>query len=76
MSLSLKLGTTRNAMYRPTANELKILIALKEVGEAESMRVGSKIGMGASMADYLCRYLATLVKGRSTRKEYEFGRAL
>ena len=44
-------------MYKPTANELEILLALKEVGEAEPIRLGSKIGMGASMADYLCRYL-------------------
>lgn len=46
-------------MYRPTAKELKILLALKEVGEAEPMRLGSKIGMGSAMADYLCRYLTT-----------------
>ena len=58
-------------MYRPTANELKILIALKEVGEAEPMRLGSKIGMGSSMADYLCRYLATHgLLQKSTRKTY------
>jgi len=44
-------------MYKPTANELKILLALKEVGEAEPMRLGSKIGTGSEMADYLCRYL-------------------
>ena len=59
-------------MYRPTANELKILIALKEVGKAEPMRVGSKIGMGSSMADYLCRYLTTHgLLQKSGRKTYK-----
>ena len=59
-------------MYRPTANELKILLALKEVVEAEPMRVGSKIGMGSSMADYLCRYLTThSLLRKSGRKRYE-----
>ena len=63
-------------MYRPTANELKILIALKEVGEAEPMRLGSKIGMGSSMADYLCRYLTTHgLLQKSGRKRYKLAPA-
>ena len=46
-------------MYRPTANELKVLKALKELGEGDGRVVGSKIGTGSEMADYLCRYLTT-----------------
>jgi len=46
-------------MYRPTANEVKVLKALRELGEADGRTVGSKIGMGSEMADYLCRYLIT-----------------
>jgi|GEM_PF-2212918 len=59
-------------MYRPTANELKIMLALKEVEEAGLMRVSSKIGMGSSMADYLCRYLTTHgFLQKSGRKTYK-----
>ncbi len=46
-------------MYRPTALELKVLRALRELGEADGRAVASKIGMGSEMADYLCRYLIT-----------------
>jgi len=46
-------------MYRPTANELKVLKALRELGEGDGRVVGSKIGTGSEMADYLCRYLTT-----------------
>ena len=46
-------------MYRPTANELKVLKALRELGEADGAAVGAKIYMGSAMADYLCRYLTT-----------------
>ena len=63
-------------MYRPTANELKILLTLKEIGEAEPMRVGSRIGMGSSMTDYLCRYLT--IHGllqKSGRKTYKLAPA-
>ena len=63
-------------MYRPTANELRVLIAFREVGEAEPMRVGSKIGMGSSMADYLCRYLTTHdLLQKSGRKRYKLAPA-
>jgi len=63
-------------MYRPTANELKILLTLKEIGEAEPMRVGSRIGMGSSMTDYLCRYLATHgLLQKSGRKRYKLAPA-
>jgi len=59
-------------MYRPTANELKILLTLKEIGEAEPMRVVSRIGMGSSMTDYLCRYLTTHgLLQKSGRKRYK-----
>jgi len=46
-------------MYRPTALELKVLKALRELGEGDGRVVGSKIGTGSEMADYLCRYLTT-----------------
>lgn len=46
-------------MYRPTANELKVLKALRELGEGDGAAVGSKVNMGSAMADYLCRYLTT-----------------
>lgn len=46
-------------MYRPTANELRVLKALRELGEGDGRAVGSKIGTGSEMADYLCRYLTT-----------------
>ena len=46
-------------MYSPTANELKVLKALREMGEGNGRVVGSKIGTGFEMADYLCRYLIT-----------------
>ena len=46
-------------MYRPTANELKVLKALRELGEGDGAAVSSKIYMGSAMADYLCRYLTT-----------------
>ncbi len=63
-------------MYRPTANELKILLTLKEIGEAEPMRVGSRIGMGSSMTDYLCRYLTTHgLLQKSGRKRYKLAPA-
>ncbi|MFQ5826743.1 MAG: hypothetical protein ACE5IA_05225 [Dehalococcoidia bacterium] len=45
-------------MYRPTAMELKILRAVRELREADPPRVAPKAGMGSVMADYLCRYLA------------------
>ncbi len=46
-------------MHRPTALELKVLKALRELGEGDGRVVGSKIGTGSEMADYLCRYLTT-----------------
>jgi len=46
-------------MCRPTANELRVLKALRELGEADGRAVGSKVNMGSEMADYLCRYLTT-----------------
>jgi len=46
-------------MYRPTAMELKVLRALRELGEADGAAVGAKIYLGSPMADYLCRYLTT-----------------
>ncbi len=46
-------------MYRPTALELKVLRALRELGEADGAAVGDKIYLGSAMADYLCRYLTT-----------------
>jgi len=48
-------------MYMPTANELKVLKALRGLREGDGAAVGSKLNMGSAMADYLCRYL--------TRKE-------
>ncbi|MFQ5904454.1 MAG: hypothetical protein ACE5JO_12275 [Candidatus Binatia bacterium] len=59
-------------MYRPTANELRVLLAFREIGEAEPMRIGSRIGMGSSMTDYLCRYLTTHgLLQKSGRKTYK-----
>jgi len=46
-------------MYRPTANELRVLKALRELGQGDGRMVGSKTGIGSEMADYLCRYLTT-----------------
>jgi len=46
-------------MYRPTANELRALKALRELGQADGRMVGSQLGMGSSMADYLYHYLTT-----------------
>ncbi|MFQ5933185.1 MAG: hypothetical protein ACE5KI_00910 [Dehalococcoidia bacterium] len=46
-------------MYRPTALELKVLKALIELGTADGRAVGSRIGLGSEMSDYLCRYLTT-----------------
>lgn len=67
---------TRNVMYEPTTNELRILIAVKRAGEAEPARIGSRIGMGSSMADYLCRYLATQgLLQKSGRKTYKLAPA-
>ena len=46
-------------MYRPTALELKVLRALRQMGEGDGAAIGSKDNMGPAMADYLCRYLVT-----------------
>jgi len=57
-------------MYRPTANELRVLKALRELGEGDGRVVGGKIGMGSSIADYLCRYLTTKELVRRTDRRY------
>jgi len=63
-------------MYRPTANELKVLKALRELGEGDGRVEGSKIGTGSEMADYLCRYLATHgFLQKSGRKTYRLAPA-
>jgi len=46
-------------VYSPTANELKVLKALRGLREGDGAAVGSKVNMGSAMADYLCRYLTT-----------------
>lgn len=63
-------------MYRPTANELRVLKALRELGEANGRTVGSKVNTGSAMADYLCRYLATHgLLQKSGRKTYKLAPA-
>jgi len=57
-------------MYRPTALELKVLKALRELGEGDGRVVGSKIGTGSEMADYLCRYLITKELVQRAGKRY------
>ena len=57
-------------MYRPTANELRVLKALRELGEADGRAVGSKVNMGSEMADYLCRYLTTKELVRRAGRKY------
>jgi len=53
-----------------TANELKVLKTLRELREADGRAVGSKIGMGSEMADYLCRYLTTKELVRRVGRRY------
>ncbi|MFQ5813513.1 MAG: hypothetical protein ACE5I2_10055 [Anaerolineae bacterium] len=56
--------------YRPTALELKVLRALKELGEGDGAAVGAKIAMGSAMADYLCRYLTAKELVRRASRKY------
>ncbi|MFQ5872491.1 MAG: hypothetical protein ACE5JL_01625 [Dehalococcoidia bacterium] len=56
--------------YRPTALELKVLRALKELGEGDGAAVGTKIVMGSAMTDYLCRYLTTKELVRRAGRKY------
>ncbi|MDA2929116.1 hypothetical protein MYX84_04060 [Acidobacteria bacterium AH-259-O06] len=43
----------------PTTTELRVLQALRKLGEGDRIAVASEIGLGSEMADYLCRYLST-----------------
>ena len=57
-------------MYRPTALELKVLKALRQLGEGDGAAVGAKMGLGSAMADYLCRYLVTKELVQRTTRRY------
>lgn len=45
-------------MYRPTATELRVLQAIKKLGEGDRMAVGSESGLGSELAESICKYLS------------------